>query len=244
MAGINDHLVLVCGKSGSGKSACLRNLRDPESVMYLNCENGKRLPFRAKFGWNKTVTSPLQVKQAFEVAETKPECKVIIIDTVTFMLDMYVDMFIKTAVDGRAAWGDFAAWFRNLMQEHVAKSTKKVIFLAHVVDKYNESEMIMETAVPVAGSLKNQGIEAFFSMVIATKKMNIDDLVPNALLNITEQEKAKGFKHVFQTMVTAKTKQERLRGPMGMWEDSEAANETFIDNDIQMVLDRLDEYYA
>jgi hypothetical protein len=35
-----------------------------------------------------------------------------------------------------------------------------VIFLAHTLDVYNETAMVMETAIPVAGSLKNQGIEA------------------------------------------------------------------------------------
>ncbi len=40
----NDNLVLISGESGSGKSMCLRNLKDPEGVMYLNCEAGKKLP--------------------------------------------------------------------------------------------------------------------------------------------------------------------------------------------------------
>lgn len=33
---------------------------------------------------------------------------------------------------------------------------------------------------------------------------------------------------------------ERLRGPLGLWD----VNETFIDNNMQLVLDRLKEYYA
>ena len=40
---INNHLVLVSGKSASGKSASLRALDNPEGVIYLNCENGKKL---------------------------------------------------------------------------------------------------------------------------------------------------------------------------------------------------------
>ena len=46
---INNHLVLVTGKSASGKSASLRNLDKPEGVIYLNCENGKKLPFKTTF---------------------------------------------------------------------------------------------------------------------------------------------------------------------------------------------------
>ena len=45
----NNHLVLVSGKSSSGKSASLLDMDKPEGVMYLNCENGKKLPFKSKF---------------------------------------------------------------------------------------------------------------------------------------------------------------------------------------------------
>ena len=35
----NDNLVLICGESAGGKSASLRNSKNPEGVMYLNCES-------------------------------------------------------------------------------------------------------------------------------------------------------------------------------------------------------------
>lgn len=37
---MNNHLVLLGGKSAVGKSASLMNLQNPEGVMYLNCEAG------------------------------------------------------------------------------------------------------------------------------------------------------------------------------------------------------------
>ena len=37
---INDHLVLIAGPSAVGKSASFMNLKNPEGVMYLNCESG------------------------------------------------------------------------------------------------------------------------------------------------------------------------------------------------------------
>lgn len=36
----NDNLVLICGEPSTGKSASLRNLHNPEGVVYLNCESG------------------------------------------------------------------------------------------------------------------------------------------------------------------------------------------------------------
>jgi hypothetical protein len=72
------------------------------------------------------------------------------------------------------------------------------------------------------------------------QKIKLDDLTEeNDLLKITDREKVVGFKHVFQTQVTKDTINTRIRGPMMLWGD----NETFIDNDIQMVIDRLDSYY-
>ena len=167
---VNDNLVLIAGKSATGKSACLAGLQNPEGVMYLNCEAGKKLPFRAKFK-QFTITDPLQVYEAFDAAENMPEIHTIVVDTLTYLLDMYESLYVYNAANGQKAWGDFAQYFRNLMQTYVAKSTKNVIFLAHTADTLNESEMVMETKVPVKGATKNNGIESYFSLVIATKKV-------------------------------------------------------------------------
>ena len=240
----NDHLLLVGGKSGSGKSMSLYEMRDNTGVLYLNAENGKRLPFKAKFV-QKTITDPLQVYQAFEWAEANPQITDIVIDTWTFLNEMYESMYIIGAADGRAAWGAFAQFVKTLMQQHVAKSTKKITFLAHTADKYNEGEMLMESAVPVKGAMKNQGLEAFFSVVVTCRKMKLKDLndficPENKLLTVTPEEEAVGFKHVFQTRITKETTSDRIRGPIGMW----AVCETYINNDVKAVMQRLDQYYA
>lgn len=60
------------------------------------------------------------------------------------------------------------------------------------------------------------------------------------LLKITPEEEALGFKYVFQTKLTKESVNERLRGPMGLW----STKETFIDNDMQLVLDRLQKFYS
>lgn len=237
---VNDMLILVGGKSSTGKSASLMNLRNPEGVVYLNCEAGKRLPFKSKF-MSLTVTDPWQVIQAIEEVEGNDKVHTVVVDTLTYLLDMYESMYVINAANGMKAWADFAQYFKNLMQQTVAKSSKNIIFLAHTMDNLNEGEMVMETKVPVKGALKNNGIESYFSCVIATKKMRIKDLVQykSPLLNITPEEEALGFKYVFQTRVTKDTVNERMRGPMGIF----STQETYIDNDMQLVLDRLKEYY-
>ena len=238
---VNDHLVLLCGKSATGKSASLMGLKKPEGVLYLNCEAGKRLPFKSKFV-EKTVTDPLQIIEAFDWAETQAHIHTIIVDSLTYLLDMYESIYVLPAANGMQAWGQFAQYFKTLMQQKVAGSTKKIIFTAHTSDSLNESEMLMETKVPVKGRLKNNGLESYFSLVIASKKVALKQLKEygSPLLTITPEEEALGFKYVYQTKITKDTVGERLRGPMGLFD----TKETFIDNNIQLVLDRLDEYYA
>lgn len=239
----NDNLVLIVGESATGKSVSLRNLKNPEGVMYFNCEAGKKLPFRSKFR-EFVITDPFEVYSGFEAAETDKfkDFHTIVIDTSTYLMDMYESIYVIPSTNTQKAWGDYAQYFKNLMQQYVAKSTKNVIFLAHAAAKLNEAEQTMEVKVPVKGSLNNNGIESFFSQVVATKKMKIKDLkdYANPLLNITPQEEALGFKHVFQTQLTKETVNHRLRGPMGMWD----VKETFIDNDAQLLINRLHEYYT
>lgn len=237
----NDHLVLLCGKSATGKSASLMNLENPEGVMYLNCEAGKKLPFRAKFK-QFTITDPLQVNEAFEAAEGMADVHTIVVDSLTYLLDMYESIYVLNSSNGMQAWGQFAQYFKNLMQQYVAKSTKNVIFTAHTSDTLNESEMIMETKVPVKGSLKNNGLESYFTVVIASKKVTLKTLKEynSDLLKITPEEEALGLKYVYQTKITKETVNERLRGPLGLFD----TKETFIDNNMQNVLNRLKEYYA
>lgn len=216
-------------------------LNKPEGVMYLNCEAGKRLPFNTKFK-QYTITDPLQVMEAFTAAEGMPDIHTIVIDSLTYLLDMYESVYVLPAANGMQAWGQFSQYFKTLMQQNVAKSTKAVIFTAHTLDTLNESEMVMETKVPVKGALKNNGIESYFTVVIASKKVPLKALkdYKSDLLTITPEEEALGFKYVFQCKLTKETVNERLRGPLGLFD----TKETYIDNNIQLVLNKLHAYYS
>lgn len=237
---VNDHLVLICGTSASGKSASLRDLKDQAGVIYLNCEAGKKLPFPNKF-IKLTITDPHDVLQAFDEAENMQHVHTIVVDSLTFLLDMYESLYIVGAANGQQAWGNFQQYFKTLMQDKVAKSTKNVIFIAHTLTTLNETEMAMETKVPVKGALKNNGIEAYFSTVVYAKKVPIKKLegYKSDLLEITPEDEALGFKYVFQTKLTKDTVHERMRGPMGLF----STPETFMDNNAQKLLDHLTTYY-
>lgn len=238
----NDQLVLIVGYSGTGKSASLRNIENQPEWIYLNCEAGKRLPFRNKFNQVR-VTDPWDVHAYFDECTAHPDkVKGIIVDSATFLMDMFETQHVLGSANTMQGWSNYAQFWKVLAQEKVPLFGKPTIFTAHVLDTLDEKQMEMKTAVPVKGSLKNNGIEAYFSTVVAAKKMTIKDLAPfeSDLLNITDEERALGYKHVFQTRITSKTTGERIRSPMELFKP----NETFIDNDAQLLLNHLEKFYG
>ena len=92
----NDQLVLICGISGTGKSASLRNIPNQENWLYLNTEAGKRLPFRNKFrNGGYRITDPYQIYEAFDMAiNDDPSVEGIIIDSITFLMDLFESMYV------------------------------------------------------------------------------------------------------------------------------------------------------
>lgn len=233
-------LLLIAGASSSGKSASLMTLPDHPGVMYLNCESGKRLPFPNKFD-RYVITDPLQVYEAFDAAENMPHIHTIVVDSITFLMDMFESLYVVNSTNTMKGWADYNQFFKNLMQDKVAKSTKRVIFTAHTLSQLNENEMVIETKIPVKGALKNQGIEAYFTCIVYAKKIQLKHLknYKNDLLVVTPEEEMLGFKHVFQTSITKDTVHERIRSPRFMWKTAE----TFIDNDAMKVLNRIKEFY-
>lgn len=237
----NDQLVLIAGESASGKSASLRNIQNQERWLYINCEAGKRLPFKNGFREAK-ITDPYQIYDAFDFAIANPaDVDGIIIDTITFMMEMFESVHVLPSNDTQKAWGLYAQFWKYLMQDKVVTFAKPVIMLGHTKAQLNEQIHVIERSVPVKGSLKNNGLEAYFSTVVSTKRVDLKELEKygSELLDITEEDKDLGYKHVFQTRLTKQTVGERIRSPMGMFDKSQ----TYIDNDAQKLLTHLNEFY-
>jgi hypothetical protein len=237
----NDQMVLITGFSATGKSAALRNLRDQASWIYANSEAGKRLPFPNKF-INLRLTDPLQINGAVDQAiAAGDKCKGFILDSVTFAMDMYETQYVINATDTQKGWNNFAQFFKQLFQSRLVKFGKPTIITAHLLDVYDKKELVTKTKVPIKGSLKNNGVEAYFSTVVSTKKIGIIDLEPykSDLLTITDEERDLGYKHVFQTRITKETTGDTIRSPMGMF----TKEQTYMDNDAQLLLDHMAKYY-
>ena len=238
---MSEQLILVEGLSSGGKSSSLQGLTNPDRAIYLNCEN-KRMPFRPELKNRYNIVDPFQVYEGIEYADKQSNIDDVIIDTLDFLMIMFETNIIKKAVNSQKAWGDYFTFFQELMQVRVANSTKRFIFLAHAYTMLDEESMTKATTVPVKGALRNIGVESFFTTVIFAKQVPLRLVEPysNKLLNISDDDKERGVKYVFQTRMTKESMGEKIRSPQGMWDKSE----TFIDNNMQHVLDRLAAYYG
>jgi hypothetical protein len=237
-----DQLILVVGYSTTGKSASLRNIRNQDRWVYLGTEAGKRLPFKNKFN-SVRITDPYEVISYLDdCIEHSDQVDGAVIDSMTFLMDMFETMYVVNSANTMAGWGNYQQFFKTVMQEKVARFGKPVIITAHVKDDLDEKNMEMKTAVPIKGALRNNGVEAYFSTVVAAKKVPIKELEAygSNLLTITDEERELGYKHVFQTRITKGTTGERIRSPMGMFDKSQ----TYMDNDCQLLLDHLQKFYS
>jgi 16S rRNA G1207 methylase RsmC len=176
-----------------------------------------------------------------DAIDNPDDCDGLIIDTSTFMMDMFESQYVLGQADTMKGWSNYAQFWKNLMQQKLVQFGKPVIILAHVLEIYDESSMSFKKSVPIKGALKNQGVEAYFSTVVEAIKIPVKDLkdYDPALLTITEEEQDLKFKHVFQTRLTAETVGTRIRSPMGMF----SKRQTYMDNDAQLLLDHLHKFY-
>lgn len=243
MSNPNKRLILVAGDSSSGKSASLRNLRDPEGVMYLNFEH-KDLPFGFEDG-EFEMQDIYDIEELYEaldfVKDNSDDYHTVVFDTATFMLDMINRECVQDVADTQKGWANYQNLIKDLMQNYVGQLEQTCIFLAHTLQQLNPNTGEMEAKVPIQGALKNNGFEAFFSLVVHTKTVPVRKLekLKTKLLNVNEAEDITGIKYVYQVNKTKETANDRIRSPMGMF----PITEPYMDNDVQMLSDALEMFY-
>lgn len=237
--------ILISGESGDGKTASLRNFRGQEGVLYINCEGGKPLPFKNKFR-RVTIDDPYEIFELIEdvIENGNGRIHTIIIDTISFMMDRFETSHVIGSANTMAAWGAYGQFFKLLMYDYVAKFDGYTVMLGHLDVALDESTGKYSRTVPVKGALKKNGLEAYFTTVVNARKVTIKEILKDAkegnLMTITDRDKNLGYKHVFQTRTTKATVGDRIRSPFDLFSD----DETYIENDAQLVIDQLVGYYA
>ena len=241
MANNNRRIALIMGPPANGKSTSLRNLKNPAGVVYFNTDR-KELPFKSAF-MNVQINDPYEILSYMDEISTQPKETVhtIIIDTITFLMDMFETKYVVNAANTQAMWGQYAQFYKQVIDKALSMD-KNIIFLAHEKKVMNADDMVLETKVPVKGSVGNTGVEANFEVVLSAKKIATAKLeyLDKTPLLVNDDEEGLGLMYVFQTKIDKNTLNERMRSPFGMW----GKDEKYINNDIQSVIDRLDSYYA
>lgn len=237
----NRRIALIMGPPSYGKSASLRNLKNPKGVVVFNTDR-KDLPFKSEF-MNVPINDPYEILTYMDEISAQPAevCHTMIIDTITFLMDMFETKCVVNAANTQAMWGQYAQFYKQVIDKALAMN-KNIIFLAHEKKVMNADDMVLETKVPVKGSVGATGVEANFEVVLSAKKVQTSKLeyLDKTPLLVNDDVDDTGIMYVFQTKIDKTTLHERMRSPMGMWKKEEK----YINNDIQSVIDRLDSYYA
>lgn len=233
------------GKPSTGKSTALMNIQNQERIAYLNADL-KELPFKSNYQ-ELNIVDPKTVLQAIPEIENSENIDSAVLDTLTILMNQFERQHVAThrnakgVLDTMAGWAEYSKFYSELIQA-IKSGSKSYAIMAHESDMLNEKEMVLETKVPVKGAVGKIGVEADFTTIIATKKLPINALEgwENDLLTITDNDREDGFKYVFQTRIDASSIGEKIRSPIGLWD----RKEKYINNDLNLVFDRLREYYA
>tara|TARA_R110000850_G_scaffold233967_1_gene358800 strand:- start:4877 stop:5608 length:732 start_codon:yes stop_codon:yes gene_type:complete len=235
----NKNIILGMGKPNTGKSSSLRNLPQ-SSMVYLNTDL-KALPFRNNFMAVADISDAWDIMAYIDEIENNPDVTGAVLDTITFLMGMFERQYVITATDTQAAWGAYGNFYREFIHK-IKSGSKDYVILAHEDSVYNETTLAYDTKVPVKGAVGKIGVEADFTTIVGTKMIPMAKLEQhkNALLTFNEAEVEDGVKYVFCTRVTKDHPGEKMRAPMGFWD----RKELYIDNDMQLIFDRLNQYYG
>src|SRR5690606_4853172 len=121
------------------------NIRNQEKWMYLNTEAGKRLPFKNSFD-SYRISDPYEVHDGFEYAIENPDVEGIILDSATFLMDMFETQYVIGSSNTMQGWANYQQFWKKLMQDLVVRFGRPVIITAHVRDDLDEKSMEMKTA--------------------------------------------------------------------------------------------------
>lgn len=226
--------ILVLGQPGTGKTSAARNL-DPKET-FIVCPDEKALPFKGwknnykttykedgKLDLEKTnfyrTTSPQVVRSLVKaISDTKPEIKIIVIDTITSL--MISELMKRIGEKGFEKFNDFAYDTYSIIKMiDGLRDDLTVIVLAHVEENYDsEGSLRVSFMVPGGKLLKEKiKVESMFTTVLFTE-VEMKDNEPH---------------YYFLTQNNGKNS---CKSPDGMFD------ELRVDNDFKFVLDKIKQY--
>jgi len=156
-------------------------------------------------------------------------------------MNTFRSLYIDEAADTRAAWMDYGKFLTKLMGK-IKAGTKNYIVMAHCGDENNEEDGTVESKVLIQGAIGKAGLSGHFTTVLEAISKPVNKRLKgmqNELMIITAKEDMIGIKYLFLTRAMKGHLSSLARSADDLWED----DELYIDNSIQNVINRLQEYY-
>ncbi len=221
-------LVFIVGKSGRGKSTSCRNL-DPETTAIVNSDQ-KELPF-PKFEQNYSAekgnylqSSKVDEIEAFlKQQHGNKEIKTVVIDTWSrIMTDAVMSTDFRKASNGMKAWSNMA--YENYRLINIINTNMRddiiVYVLCHPETVYDEAGFPKEQIAVQGQQLRKFVPESFSSIVLYTEAL---------------KSPGKPVEYGFRTITSG---EDTCKTPMGMFSSN------FIENDLTLVSDAINNYYS
>lgn len=167
-------VICVMGESGSGKTTSCRNL-DPKETYFMDCDK-KGLSWK---GWKNQYNAaaknyycgdePAKVKQILSgVAETRPDIKVIIIDTIGSL--MVADEMRRSREKGYDKWLDLATCIWELIDlAYPLREDLTVVFFAHSQTERDDGGYLFTRIKTSGKKLDKICLESKFTTVLNAK---------------------------------------------------------------------------
>lgn len=237
----NGFILGITGRANTGKTTSLRHLKNIEGVLRINCDVSQMdMPFISNIK-KVNLNNPLEIFGIIEAAKNDNKIHTIVIDTLTSLVNLYTERVFPTLESAYGnQWKEFTAFFNKLLVTALPDTKKVCIVIAHSVPE--EDNKIIYSNVALSGQLGKKGFASFFDLLVVADFLDLEsniELPENKLFKITDDEKLDQIKYILQVRKMPQSVHNPLiRHPIDFWDRHEAQ----IDSNIQLVLDRMDQY--
>ena len=219
--------ILICGKTGTGKTTSIRNLNPEETVIFKVINRTLPFKYAGKYVENVnlfTTPSYENVLKGLDWANKQKNIKNIVITDGTYIIRQ--EYFKKANVTGYQKYTEFAMHMQQILKAIQECRNDIKVFMEYHVETNTTDNGAIEYKPSTVGKL----LDAQYNIL-----ENVD-----IVLFTDPQSNDKSIEYVFATNRTFDKNGAEIpaKSPYGMFDD------IHIPNDLAFVAQKIDEYYA
>lgn len=219
--------ILICGKTGTGKTTSIRTLNPEETVIL--CSINRTLPFKygGKYVPNKNLfQTPTydKVIKALKWANAKPEVKNIVLTDTTYISRQ--EFFSRIKETGYNKFSELAIHMQQIILAVQNMRDDMKVFIEFHVENVEGDSGVVEYKASTVGKLLDDKYNIF---------ENVD-----IILFASPTYEDKNVTYGFYTNKTI----DRIGSEIPAKTPMEMFDELYIPNDLQLVADKIDAYYS